>query len=55
MAADSFRQNLDRATTEVRTWPKWKRTLMGAATPEDAKEKMATDQERLAERKVSGA
>jgi len=47
MAADSFQQSLDRAIAEVRTWPKWKRTLLGAATPEDAKEKeMAAGQER---------
>jgi len=50
MVADSFEQALDSATAEVRTWPKWKRTLMGAATPEDM---MAADQER--NRKIAEA
>lgn len=35
---ERFINHLNRSTDIVRSWPKWKRNLMGMSTPEDLKE-----------------
>ncbi len=35
---DKFIQYLEDTTNEVKKWPKWRRLILGAATPEDMEE-----------------
>ncbi len=37
---EKFIQHLERSTNIVRSWPEWKRHLMGAATPEERQRRL---------------